>query len=156
MTCLTPRNLLSVRSTTELPINSTPHSDLSGFDDLVSNCVPHELAYGMDVQLPHDVGAMSFGGLDADAQERRDLLAAPALRKQLHDFTLAGRQSFADRFVHARTRSRVVEPCQHHLRSFVCQERLVVRQFFQRIYEVAIGIRLHYVSAHSSLNNFSN
>ena len=60
-------------------------------DHLVADCVAHELADRVQVELAHQVGAMRLGGLDADVQRHRHFLVALALGEQLHDLALAGR-----------------------------------------------------------------
>src|SRR5258708_16341961 len=61
----------------------------SRLDDLVANRVTHEIADRIQAQLAHDVGAVRFDGLHADAQARRGFLVASAFREQLDDFTFA-------------------------------------------------------------------
>jgi hypothetical protein len=53
----------------------------SRFDDLVSHGVAHQFAYGVQLELAHDVRAMSFGRLYADTQRSGHFLTALAFRK---------------------------------------------------------------------------
>jgi hypothetical protein len=62
-------------------------------DDVIANGVADELGNRMEVQLEHDVGAMSFGGLYADAEEVSDFLVALSLGEKLKDFAFAGSQT---------------------------------------------------------------
>jgi hypothetical protein len=53
----------------------------SSLDNLISDGVPYEFAYGMQFEFAHDIGAMSFGSLNADAESHGNFLAALALRE---------------------------------------------------------------------------
>jgi hypothetical protein len=54
----------------------TFNSHLSWLDNLIANRVTHQFADGMYLKLAHDVGAVGFGGLDADTQGGGHFLAA--------------------------------------------------------------------------------
>src|SRR5215467_8656106 len=62
-------------------------------DDLVPDGVADKLANGVELKFTHDVGAVSFRRLDADAEGHGNFLAALALGEQLHDFALARGQA---------------------------------------------------------------
>ena len=89
----------------ELTHAAVMQPNLSSFDDLISNRVADEFAYRVDLQFPHDVGAMSFGGLHTDPKKRCRLFAASALREQLNDFTFPGRQPIAWQVFQIRLRT---------------------------------------------------
>ena len=61
----------------------------SSLDDLVAHCVPHQFAHRVYFQFAHDVGAVRFRGLHADAERSGHFLAALAFREQLHDLALS-------------------------------------------------------------------
>src|SRR5208283_5305352 len=61
----------------------------SGGDDFVADGVEDEFGEGVEIELEHDVGAMSFGGVDADAEEVGDLLVALAFGEELEDLAFA-------------------------------------------------------------------
>src|SRR6185295_8194383 len=65
-----------------------PDVELSG-DDFISHGVPHQLAYRMEMEFPHDVSAVRFHGLDTDAEHVGDFLVALAFGEQLDDFPFA-------------------------------------------------------------------
>ena len=46
-----------------------------------------EFGYGVEIELEHDVGAMSFGGVNADAEEGGDFFVGFALGEELKDFS---------------------------------------------------------------------
>jgi len=52
-----------------------------------------EFGYGVEIELEHDVGAMSFGGVNADAEEGSDFLVGFALGKELKDFAFTRRKA---------------------------------------------------------------
>lgn len=52
----------------------------------------------MESEFEHDVGAMSFGGVDADAEEGGDFLVALALGEELQDFAFARSEAGARGF----------------------------------------------------------
>jgi hypothetical protein len=62
----------------------------SGGDDFVADGVEDEFGEGVEIELEHDVGAMGFGGVDADAEEVGDLLVAFAFGEKLEDFAFTG------------------------------------------------------------------
>src|SRR5687767_9224883 len=61
----------------------------SGFDQPVADGVAHDLADRAGAQLPHDVRAVRFRGLDADAERSRRLAGTAPLGQEPHDLTLA-------------------------------------------------------------------
>jgi hypothetical protein len=75
-------------------------------DDFIANGVPDELGDRVEVLLKHDVGAMRFGSLYADAEEVRDFLVALSLGEKLKDFAFAGSQTAPGRSV-GRVRGRI-------------------------------------------------
>jgi hypothetical protein len=48
----------------------------SGLDDVVSDGVQDQFGEGVEVEFEHDVGAVGFGGVDADVKEIGDFLVA--------------------------------------------------------------------------------
>src|SRR5579864_2728542 len=58
----------------------------SRLDNLISDGVADELADRVQLQLAHDVSAVRFRCLHADAQGYRDFLAALAFGQQLDNF----------------------------------------------------------------------
>jgi hypothetical protein len=58
-------------------------------DDVVADGVVDQFRKGVQVELEHDVGAMSFGGVDADAKNGGDFLVGLAFGEELQDFPLA-------------------------------------------------------------------
>ena len=54
-----------------------------------------ELGERMQIELEHDVGTMSFGGVDADAKKGGDLFVGLAFGEELEDFALAGSETEA-------------------------------------------------------------
>jgi hypothetical protein len=61
----------------------------SRLDDFIADGVDDEFGDGVESEFEHDVGAMSFGGVDADAEEGGDFLVAFALGEELQDFAFA-------------------------------------------------------------------
>lgn len=61
----------------------------SGFDDVVADGVVDEFGDGVEIEFDHDVGAMSFGGVDADAEEGSNFFVGFAFGEELKDFALA-------------------------------------------------------------------
>ncbi len=57
----------------------------SGGDDFVADGVEDEFGEGVEIELKHDVGAMGFGGVDADSEEVGDVLVAFAFGEELKD-----------------------------------------------------------------------
>jgi len=72
---------------------------VSGLDDFVADCVDYQFGDGVEAEFEHDVGAMRFGGVDADAKERGDFLVALALGEELKDFAFARSEAGARGFV---------------------------------------------------------
>src|SRR5579883_751781 len=70
----------------------------SGLDDFVADGVEDEIGEGVEAELEHDVGAMSFGGVDADVEKSGDLLVGFTLGEELEDFAFAGRDAGTGRF----------------------------------------------------------
>jgi hypothetical protein len=68
----------------------------SSLNDLVPDCIAHQLADGVEFELTHDVGAMSLRGLYANSQGDRNFLAALAFREELHDFALSRSKAAAE------------------------------------------------------------
>ena len=64
-----------------------------GFDDLVADGVVDEFGEGVEVELEHDVGAMSFGGVDGDAEQGGDFFVGFAFGEELQDFAFAGSEA---------------------------------------------------------------
>src|SRR6185437_6069661 len=69
-----------------------PASKKLRFDNLVSDSVTNELTHRVNFKLAHNVRAVGFRRLHADAENRRDFLAGFSFGKKLDDFTLTGRQ----------------------------------------------------------------
>jgi hypothetical protein len=67
-------------------------------DDFVADGVEDEIGEGVEAELEHDVGAMSFGGVDADVEKSGDLLVGFTLGEELEDFAFAGRDAGTGRF----------------------------------------------------------
>jgi len=67
----------------------------SGLDDVVADGVEDELGEGVEIEFEHDVGAVGFGGVDADVEEVGDFLVAFAFGEELEDFTFARRETEA-------------------------------------------------------------
>jgi hypothetical protein len=67
----------------------------SGVNDVVADGVEDQVGDGVEVELEHDIGAMSFGGVDADAKEGGDLLVAFPFGEKLEDFAFAGSETRA-------------------------------------------------------------
>src|ERR1700690_2972095 len=61
-------------------------------NDVVAHGIEHQTAHGVQLKFPHDVGAMSLRGLDAQAQRHRHFLGAASFRQQLHYFALSRSQ----------------------------------------------------------------
>ena len=61
----------------------------SGFDDVVADGVVDEFGDGMEIELEHNVGAVGFGGVDANAQEGGDFLVGFAFGEELENFAFA-------------------------------------------------------------------
>ena len=66
-----------------------------GGDDVVADGVVDEFGYGMETQFEHDVGAMGFGSIHADVEERSDFLVRFAFGEELKDFSFAGSKAGA-------------------------------------------------------------
>jgi len=76
----------------EIALVQVPGESLT-LDNFIANGVADELGDRMKVLLKHDVGAMSFGSLYADAEEVRDFLVALSLGEKLEDFAFARGQT---------------------------------------------------------------
>jgi hypothetical protein len=125
-------------------------------DDFIANGVAHELGDRMEVLLKHDVGAMSFGGLYADAEEVRDFLVALSLGEKLKDFAFAGCQTAPRRRV---GRIRAPRP---QGRIGACPRnpggkiRFVTMESVHRGNQITIRIILQNVAASPGFENFLN
>jgi hypothetical protein len=42
--------------------------------DVISNGISHEIGYGVQIEFPHDIGSVGFGGLDTEIECHGDLL----------------------------------------------------------------------------------
>ena len=62
-------------------------------DELVPDCVAHQVRGRPQLQLAHGAGAMRLDGLDADAQPLRDFLVDAPFGDLLDDFALAMREA---------------------------------------------------------------
>src|SRR5712691_11848183 len=91
-------------------------------DDLVADGKPNEITNGMQVELSHDVCAMSFRSFVADAQYNSHLLGVLAFGKKLQHFALAGREDAGDTSVGV---SWFEITRQHHLGHLGSEERFV-------------------------------
>jgi len=58
-------------------------------DDVVADGVEDELGEGVEIEFEHDVGAVGFGGVDADVEEIGDFLVGLAFGEELEDFAFA-------------------------------------------------------------------
>jgi hypothetical protein len=67
-------------------------------DDFVADGVHNEVGEGMKAELEHDIGAVGFGGVDADVEERGDFLVALAFGEKLENFAFAGSEAGAGGF----------------------------------------------------------
>jgi hypothetical protein len=65
----------------------------SRFDDLILYRVAHYFADGVHLEFSHDIGPMSFGGLNAYSERHRYFLAALSFGEELNNFALARRES---------------------------------------------------------------
>lgn len=74
---------LSVRMRRVRELQESEH-----LNDPVADRVAGQVGHGMQIQLSHEVGAVSFGCLDAEIECHRDLLAGFSFRQQLNDFPL--------------------------------------------------------------------
>jgi len=63
---------------------------LNYVNDIVPDRVEHQIADRVQLELAHDIRAMSFGGFHAQSQRNRDLFRALTLSQQLYHFALAG------------------------------------------------------------------
>jgi len=61
----------------------------SGGDDVVADGVQDEFGEGVEIELEHDVGAVGFGGVNADTEDGGDFLVALAFSEELKDFAFA-------------------------------------------------------------------
>ena len=66
-------------------------------DDVIADGVHDQFGEGVEVEFEHDVGAVGFGGVDADVEEVGDFLVAFAFGEELEDFALARRETEAGR-----------------------------------------------------------
>src|SRR5207302_9282983 len=58
-------------------------------DDVITNGIEDQLAYGMDAQFAHDIRPVGLYCFYAQIQNRGDLFSALPLSQKLHDFTLS-------------------------------------------------------------------
>jgi hypothetical protein len=65
--------------------------ELENLDDPAAHSVAREIGHGMEIELAHEVGAMSLRRLDAEAQSHSHFLAGLSLSQQLDDFAFARR-----------------------------------------------------------------
>src|SRR5579862_10033976 len=95
--------------------------------DSIAHGIAGQVRDRMQVELAHQVGAMSFSGLDAEIQSHRYLLAGLALCQQLNDFTLPAGQNvfrvFSLRMVPVRRFVAIKKSFQHHLADPCGEER---------------------------------
>ena len=80
----------SLRMTIGDKPNDIPSIDL---DDAVADGVEREIGDGVEIEFSHQVGAVSFGGFDAQAKSRGDLFSGFSFGDQLNHFALAGSQN---------------------------------------------------------------
>ncbi len=53
----------------------------SGVDQLITNCVAHEISDAMNFKFPHEVCSVGFCGFDADTYGSRHFFGAIAFTK---------------------------------------------------------------------------
>src|SRR2546422_9328975 len=85
---------------------------MSGLDNLVTEGVSNQFGDRVQSQFVHDVGAVCFGRLDADAQRCGNLLVAFPFGQQLHNLPLTLRQPAARRFLLVTARISLQVPMQ--------------------------------------------
>ena len=110
----------------------------------------------MEFEFAHDVGAVRFGGFDTDPQSYGDFLAALALGEQLHDFPLAGGETAAKNGHVVGDSVLLAEAVEKHVRSARSEEGAMIAQGFNGGDEVAVGVRLHDVSANASFDDVAD
>lgn len=129
--------------------------DLS-LDDLITDRVAHEFADRVKFQLAHDVGAMCFRGLDANAQGYGNFLAALPFGQQLHDFALSRSQAAAQDGHVVGHGVLLAEAVQEHIRGAGGEERAVIAQGFDGSDQIAVGVGLHDVRPDPGLDNVAD
>src|SRR5437868_7385756 len=110
-------------------------------NNVIANSIKNQFADGMQIELAHDIGTMSFSCLNTQAQCHRHLFRALSFGKELDDFPLAGRENLTFRFVRG-TRFAFQEAVQDHLGNFRSKKRLVTLQSLDRRDQVATGVGL--------------
>src|SRR5216683_2714042 len=97
-------------------VSTESDNPLVDLDDSVPHRIEREVGDRMQVELAHEVGAVSLCGLDAEAESGSDLLSSLTLRDQLNylpfprgQHILAGRVTF---FMRAQV------AIEHHLSDF--------------------------------------
>ena len=75
------------------PVTNGAKREVSGSDDFVADGVNDEFGDGMEAEFEHDIGAMSLGGVDANAEESGNFLVAFAFGEKLKDLALARSQA---------------------------------------------------------------
>jgi len=107
----------------------------------------------VQLKFTHDVGAVRFGGLYADAKRDSYFLAALSFRKQLHDFALTGSEAAAKNGHVVGNRVLFAEAVEQHVRSTGGEKRAMISERFDGRDQVAVGVGFHDVRAHASFNN---
>jgi hypothetical protein len=64
----------------------------SSIDNAIANCVANQRGEGVQTELAHERGPVSFRGADADSKGIGDLLVAPAFGKKARYFSFPFRQ----------------------------------------------------------------
>src|SRR5690242_11669522 len=127
-----------------------------GLYDIVADGVANQFADGMTIETPHDVGAVSLGGFDAQIQGRRDLLAALAFRQELDDLALARGKAIAGSLRIGLGDFLVEVAVQDHLSDAGGEEGLVAANGVDGVDEVAACIALEQVAPRAGAENFAD
>jgi hypothetical protein len=126
------------------------------FDDLISYGVTHELAYGVELELSHDVGTVGLSGFDTDAEGDGDLFATLTFGKELNNFAFARCEAIAEYGLMIGNGVLFAEAIQQHVCGARGEEGTMIRKSFDSSHEIAIGIGLHDVRAHTCLDDVAD
>jgi hypothetical protein len=120
-------------------------------DDVVADGVDDQFGEGVEVEFEHYVGAVGFGGVDADAEEAGYFLVAFALGEELEYFAFARREAGAGGF-------RVVGGVGsgRGLGDAGGEEGFVLAESVNGVEEDAVGFVLENEAAGAGLNDLLN
>jgi len=123
--------------------------------DSVANGVKRKVCDRMQVQFAHQVGSVSFRGLDAETKGNSDFLRGLAFGNELNHFPFTRRQNRLMIGVLAFAVGAQV-PVEHHLRDFRCEEGPAILQSFHSGDKISSGVGFQQEAACSHGQHFTH